>query len=69
MLFDGSIGDNIKFGMPEATQEDIEQAARKANAHDFIMRFPDGYNTSVGSVSSSQLSGGQKQRIAVSFWN
>jgi len=65
-LFDGSIAENIKFGMPEATQEQIEEAAKKANAHNFIMGFPDGYNTSVGSASSSQISGGQKQRIAVS---
>jgi ATP-binding cassette subfamily B (MDR/TAP) protein 1 len=64
-LFDGSIAENIKFGMPEATQEQIEEAAKKANAHNFIMGFPDGYNTSVGSASSSQISGGQKQRIAV----
>jgi ATP-binding cassette, subfamily B (MDR/TAP), member 1 len=64
-LFDGSIAENIKFGMREATQEDIEEAARKANAHNFIMEFPDGYNTSVGSASSSQISGGQKQRIAI----
>lgn len=68
-LFDGSIADNIKLGMKEATQEDIEEAARKANAHNFIMEFPDGYNTLVGSSSSSQISGGQKQRVAVStFW-
>jgi len=51
--------------MPEATQEQIEEAAKKANAHNFIMEFPDGYSTSVGSASSSQISGGQKQRIAV----
>ena len=64
-LFDGSIAENIKFGMPDANQEQIEEAAKKANAHNFIMGFPDGYNTSVGSASSSQISGGQKQRIAV----
>jgi ABC-type multidrug transport system fused ATPase/permease subunit len=54
--------------MPEATQEEIEEAAKKANAHNFIMGFPDGYNTSVGSAVSSQISGGQKQRIAVSLF-
>ena len=51
--------------MREATQAQIEGVARKANAHNFIMKFPDGYNTSVGSASSSQISGGQKQRIAI----
>ena len=64
-LFDGTIAENIKFGMPQATQAEIEEAAKKANAHTFIMGFPDGYNTNVGSASSSQISGGQKQRIAV----
>lgn len=65
-LFDGSIAENIKFGMKEATQQEIEEAAKKANAHNFIMDFPDGYATLVGSASSSQISGGQKQRVAVS---
>eukprot|EP00980_Cylindrotheca_fusiformis_P019676 scaffold6870_cov121-Cylindrotheca_fusiformis.AAC.3 len=64
-LFDTTIGENIKFGMPEATQADIVDAARSANAHDFITTFPNGYNTMVGSSSSSQISGGQKQRIAI----
>ena len=64
-LFDGSIADNIKFGMPNATQDEIEEAAKKANAHNFILKFPDGYKTLVGSASSSQISGGQKQRVAV----
>lgn len=64
-LFDTTVAENIKFGMPEATQADIEEAAKSANAHDFIMKFPDGYNTMVGSSSSSQISGGQKQRIAI----
>ena len=52
--------------MPDATQAEIEDAARKANAHNFIMEFPDGYDTQVGTVASSQISGGQKQRVAVS---
>lgn len=65
-LFDGTIAENIKFGMPEATMADIEEAAKKANAHNFILGFPDGYQTLVGNVSSSQISGGQKQRVAVS---
>jgi ATP-binding cassette subfamily B (MDR/TAP) protein 1 len=65
-LFDGTIAENIKFGMKEATQAEIEEAAKKANAHNFIMDFPDRYDTLVGSASSSQISGGQKQRVAVS---
>eukprot|EP00980_Cylindrotheca_fusiformis_P012789 scaffold3136_cov102-Cylindrotheca_fusiformis.AAC.6 len=64
-LFDTTITENIKFGMLEATQADIVEAAKSANAHDFITKFPDGYDTMVGSSSSSQISGGQKQRIAI----
>eukprot|EP00526_Cylindrotheca_closterium_P003410 CAMPEP_0113657424 /NCGR_PEP_ID=MMETSP0017_2-20120614/31035_1 /TAXON_ID=2856 /ORGANISM="Cylindrotheca closterium" /LENGTH=1368 /DNA_ID=CAMNT_0000571343 /DNA_START=232 /DNA_END=4338 /DNA_ORIENTATION=+ /assembly_acc=CAM_ASM_000147 len=64
-LFDISIAENIKFGMREASQEQIEEAAKQANAHNFIMKFPDGYDTLVGTASSSQISGGQKQRIAI----
>jgi ATP-binding cassette subfamily B (MDR/TAP) protein 1 len=64
-LFDTTIAENIRFGCPNATQADIEAAARKANAHDFIMKFPDKYETSVGGGSSLQVSGGQKQRIAI----
>ena len=64
VLFDTSIAENIRFGLPEATQEDIEAAAKEANAHDFISTFPDGYQTEVGS-GSTQVSGGQKQRIAI----
>jgi len=63
-LFATTIAGNIKYGNPNATQEQIEAAARKANAHDFIMSFPDGYNTQVGD-KGAQLSGGQKQRIAI----
>lgn len=62
LLFDNSL--DIKFGMPDATQAEIEEAAKEANAHDFIMSFPDGYGTQVGS-GSNQVSGGQKQRIAM----
>jgi ATP-binding cassette subfamily B (MDR/TAP) protein 1 len=54
-LFDMSIADNIRFGHPSATQEDIEEAARKANAHQFITEFPDGYATKVGYGSSLQV--------------
>ena len=64
ILFDTTIEENIKFGMSTATQEEIEEAAKEANAHDFIMSFPDGYKTDVG-AGSTQVSGGQKQRIAI----
>jgi ATP-binding cassette subfamily B (MDR/TAP) protein 1 len=62
-LFACSIRENILYGKPGATQEEVEQAARSANAHDFIAAFPDGYDTQVGD-KGAQLSGGQKQRIA-----
>ena len=64
VLFDTTVAENIRLGMPNATQEQIENAAKQANAHDFIMSFPDGYMTNVGSVGD-QVSGGQKQRIAI----
>lgn len=64
LLFGGTIYDNIAYGKPDATKEEIEQAARKANAHDFIVRFPEGYNTVVGE-RGLKLSGGQRQRIAI----
>lgn len=63
-MFATSISENIKFGNPNATQADVEKAARKANAHDFIRMLPRGYDTIVGD-RGSQLSGGQKQRIAI----
>eukprot|EP00047_Mylnosiga_fluctuans_P015769 m.49151 g.49151 ORF g.49151 m.49151 type:complete len:1362 (+) comp6094_c0_seq1:38-4123(+) len=63
-LFPMSIYDNIASGKPGATQEEVIQAARNANAHDFIMQFPDKYNTQCGD-RGTQLSGGQKQRIAI----
>jgi ATP-binding cassette subfamily B protein len=63
-LFSGSIRDNIAFGKPEATQEEVEAAAKAAQAHDFILSFPDGYNTHVGERGQT-LSGGQKQRVAI----
>src|SRR5687768_10255109 len=63
-LFSGTIRDNIAFGKPEATREEIENAARAAAAHDFIMSFPDGYDTHVGERGQT-LSGGQKQRVAI----
>ena len=63
-LFSRSIADNIAFGAPNATQEQVEQAAREAQAHAFIMSFKDGYNTEVGERGVT-LSGGQRQRIAL----
>lgn len=63
-LFGKSIRDNISLGAPGVTQEKIEAAAKMANAHDFIMSFPKGYDTQVGDLGG-QLSGGQKQRIAI----
>lgn len=64
ILFAGSIRENITFGKPDATEEEIISAARQANAFDFIQSFPDGFNTQVGD-RGIQLSGGQKQRIAI----
>jgi ATP-binding cassette subfamily B protein len=63
-LFRGTIRDNIAFGRPNATQEEIVSAAQAAYAHDFIMAFPRGYDTPVGE-HGLQISGGQRQRIAV----
>lgn len=64
VLFAGSVQDNIRSGKPDATLEEVIEAAKAANAHDFIATFPDGYNTKVGQ-KGVQLSGGQKQRIAI----
>jgi len=63
-LFSRTIAENIKFGCPEATQEEIEAAAKAAQAHEFITAFKDGYNTVVGERGVT-LSGGQRQRIAI----
>lgn len=63
-LFAGSIRENIAFGKPEASNEEIEAAAKAAAAHEEIMAFPDGYETHVGERGTT-LSGGQKQRIAI----
>jgi ATP-binding cassette subfamily B protein len=63
-LFTGTIRDNIAFGRPEASDDEVIAAARAAAAHDFIMSFPDGYATPVGERGAT-LSGGQKQRIAI----
>lgn len=64
ILFAGTIKDNIAYGKPTSTQAEIEEAARKANAFDFIDSFPDKFNTLVGE-RGIQLSGGQRQRIAI----
>ena len=63
-LFSGSIRDNIAYGKPEATEEEIIEAAKCANIHDFIMELPDQYDTFVGE-RGTRLSGGQKQRISI----
>lgn len=63
-LFGGSIKDNIAYGKPDATMDEIVDAAKKANIHDFIMELPDKYDTFVGE-RGTQLSGGQKQRISI----
>ena len=64
LLFSTSIAENIRYGRPEATDAEVEQAAKLANAHHFIAGFPDGYATLVGE-RGIQLSGGQKQRVAI----
>jgi ATP-binding cassette subfamily B protein len=63
-LFSRTVAENIAFGHPEATREQIEAAARAAQAHDFILKFADGYDTIVGERGVT-LSGGQRQRIAL----
>ncbi|PSN32510.1 hypothetical protein C0J52_16611 [Blattella germanica] len=64
VLFGTTIKENIRYGKEDATQQEIEDAAKEANAHDFISKLPEGYDTMVGE-RGSQLSGGQKQRIAI----
>lgn len=64
LLFNVSIADNIRYGRPDASFEDVLRAARAANAHEFILAKPDGYDTQVGEMGS-RLSGGEKQRIAI----
>src|SRR5688500_19101484 len=63
-LFHGTVEDNLRMGKPEATADELEAAARASNAHEFIARLPDGYQTVVGE-RGVRLSGGQRQRIAI----
>lgn len=64
VLFTGTIRDNIRYGKPDASEEEVLAAAKAAQAHEFIMEFPDGYDTLVGQRGSN-FSGGQKQRLAI----
>ena len=63
-LFAGTVKDNIRYGKPDSTDEEIIAAAKNANAHEFIMQLPDGYNTDIGQ-RGVKLSGGQKQRLSI----
>ncbi len=63
-LFAGTILENIRYGKPGASKEEIVEAAKKANAHDFIQALPDGYDTDIGQ-RGVKLSGGQKQRVSI----
>ena len=63
-LFAGTVMDNILYGRPDASREEVIEAAKKANAHDFIMELPDGYDTDIGQ-RGVKLSGGQKQRLSI----
>jgi ATP-binding cassette subfamily B protein len=64
ILFSGTVRDNIRYGFPDASQDEVERAARISQAHDFIMRLPQGYDTPI-EERGANLSGGQKQRIAI----
>ncbi len=63
-LFAGTVADNIRYGKPDASREEIVQAAKRANAHEFIMGLPNGYDTDIGQ-RGIKLSGGQKQRLSI----
>jgi ATP-binding cassette subfamily B protein len=63
-LFAGTVADNIRYGRPDASQAEVVEAAKKANAHDFIVALPDGYDTDIGQ-RGVKLSGGQKQRLSI----
>ena len=64
-LSSDSIGDNIRYGKPDATQDEVERVARTAGIHDFIAALPEGYDTKLGGAAASKLSVGQKQRISI----
>ena len=64
VLFSGTIKDNLRWGNPEATEEELIQACKSSCAHDFISSFPDGYETQLGQ-GGVNLSGGQKQRLCI----
>jgi ABC-type multidrug transport system fused ATPase/permease subunit len=64
LVFEGTVAENIAYGRPGATREEIERAARAADAHDFVIGLPDGYDTRIGE-RGRRLSGGQRQRIAI----
>jgi len=64
MLFNDTIANNIRYGLENISQDDIENASKLANAHSFITKFPEGYNSIVGD-RGVKLSGGEKQRIAI----
>ena len=64
LLFNRSIRDNLMVGHPDATDEEMEQACRMADAHEFIIRQPNGYDTMIGERGTT-LSGGQRQRLAI----
>jgi subfamily B ATP-binding cassette protein MsbA len=64
VLFEGSVAENIRYARPGATREEVEEAARQAQAHDFIMELPKGYDTEVAEMGSN-FSGGQRQRLSI----
>ena len=64
LIFEGTIGENIRYGRPDASPEEVVRAAQAADAHDFISNLPDGYETLVGQ-KGRRLSGGQRQRVAI----
>ena len=63
-IFMGTVADNIRYARPDATMEEVVEAAKNANAHDFILKLPDGYDTTIGS-GGADLSGGERQRISI----